>query len=49
MDWRKQIAEEVRRQFWPNQQSADGMKISSVKNVGKLYLPDVPDDDIVKK
>ena len=39
----------MRRQLWPNQQSADVMKISNVKNVEKLYLPDVPDDDIAKK
>ena len=49
VDWRKQIEEEVRRQIWPNNQSADARKISNVENVETLNLPDVPDDDIVKR
>ena len=49
VDWRKQIEEEVRRQIWPDQSLANDKKISNMVNVGGLNLPDVPDDDIVKK
>ena len=43
------IEVEVRRQIWPEEKSADGRKISNAEYVGKLDLPDVPDEDIVMK
>ena len=51
-DRKRQIEEEVRRQIWPKQWIINGKKFSRVEDaeyVGKLNLPDVPDEDIVKK
>ena len=48
-DLKKLIEVEVRKQIWPNSQSVDGKKISNADDVGKLSLPDVPDEEIVKK
>ena len=46
---KKLIEVEVRKQIWPKERSVDGKRISIVEDVGQLFLPDVPDDDIVKK
>ena len=46
---RKLIEVEVRRQIWPQEQSADAKKILNAENVEKLNLPDVPDESIVKQ
>ena len=40
---------EVRRQIWPQEQSADAKMILNAENVEKLNLPDVPDESIVKQ
>ena len=48
-DLKKLIEEEVRKQIWPDNGPADGRKFSNVIDVGELYLPDVPDESIVKK
>ena len=45
-DLKKLIEAEVRKQIWPTN---GGKKISNAKNVGKLYLPNFPDDGIVRK
>ena len=46
---RKLIEVEVRRQIWPQEQSADAKKILNAENVEKLNLPGVPDESIVKQ
>ena len=45
---RKLIEVEVRRQIWPQEQSANAKKISNAEDVVKLDLPDVPDESIIK-